>query len=134
MSRFWVESSRPSYGYTPTATMVPRPSLEPITFPCRVNALHIMPRARVNLQSGIYVCTPFLKSSNILPLFDLSPKVLASFVNSNLFGLTRVCGVTVSAFVQGEVMGSILGPNRVIAKDVKSCTYCCYVRCATLIV
>ncbi len=32
------------------------------------------------------------------------------------------------------VMGSILGPNRVIAKDVKICTYCCYVRCATLIV
>ncbi len=23
----------------------------------------------------------------------------------------------------------ILGPNRVIAKDVKNCTYCCYVRC-----
>ncbi len=31
-------------------------------------------------------------------------------------------------------MGSILGPNRVIAKNVKSCTYCCYGRCATLIV
>ncbi len=31
-------------------------------------------------------------------------------------------------------MGSILGPNRVIAKDVKSCTYCCYVRYATLTV
>ena len=31
-------------------------------------------------------------------------------------------------------MGSMLGPSRVIAKDVKSCTYCCYVRCATLIV
>ncbi len=31
-------------------------------------------------------------------------------------------------------MGSMLGPNRVIAKDVKSCTYCCYVRYATLIV
>ncbi len=33
----------------------------------------------------------------------------------------------------GEFMGSILGPNRVIVKDVKSYTYCCYVRCATLI-
>ncbi len=31
-------------------------------------------------------------------------------------------------------MGSILGPNRVIAKDVKKCTDCCYVRYATLIV
>ncbi len=34
----------------------------------------------------------------------------------------------------GEVMGSILGPNRIIAKDVKSCTYCCHVRCTTFIV
>ena len=25
-------------------------------------------------------------------------------------------------------------PNRIIAKDVKSCTFCCYVRCPTLIV
>ncbi len=24
--------------------------------------------------------------------------------------------------------------NQVIARDVRSCTYCCYVRCATLIV
>ncbi len=31
-------------------------------------------------------------------------------------------------------MGSILSPNNVIAKDVKRCTYCCYVRCGTLIV
>ena len=27
----------------------------------------------------------------------------------------------------GNVMDSMLGPNRVIAKAVKSCTYCCYV-------
>ncbi len=33
-----------------------------------------------------------------------------------------------------EVMGSILGPNNVIAKDSKMCTYCCYVKCASLIV
>ena len=32
-----------------------------------------------------------------------------------------------------EVLGSILGPNRVTAKDVEMCTYCCFVRCATLI-
>ncbi len=36
--------------------------------------------------------------------------------------------------VLGEVMGSILGPNHVTAKDFESCTYACYVRCATLIV
>ena len=26
----------------------------------------------------------------------------------------------------GEMMGSILGPKRVITKDIKSCTYYCY--------
>ena len=30
-------------------------------------------------------------------------------------------------------MESMLGPNRVIAKDFKSCTYCCYVSYTTLI-
>ncbi len=33
-----------------------------------------------------------------------------------------------------RVMGSILCPNCGIAKDVKGCIYCCYFRCATLIV
>ena len=47
--------------------------------------------------------------------------------------LTRVCGINGKNGV-GEVMGLILGLNRVIAKDVKICTYCCYVRCVTLIV
>ena len=28
----------------------------------------------------------------------------------------------------------MLDPNSALAKDVNSCTYCCYVRCATLIV
>ena len=41
----------------------------------------------------------------------------------------------------GKVMGSMLvssasmlSTNNVITKDIKSCTYCCNVRCATLIV
>ena len=33
--------------------------------------------------------------------------------------------------VVGEV---ILSPNRIIAKDVKSCTSCCYIRCSMIIV
>ncbi len=33
----------------------------------------------------------------------------------------------------GEVIVLILGPNRFKAKNVKSCTYCLYVRCVTLI-
>ncbi len=37
-------------------------------------------------------------------------------------------------FGVGKVMGSMLGPNRAIAKDVKSWTNCCYIRCVTLIV
>ncbi len=48
-----------------------------------------------------------------------------------------VRGITLKAFLLGvgKVMGSMLSLNSVIAKDVKrSCTYCCYVRGATLIV
>ncbi len=50
--------------------------------------------------------------------------------------LTRVCGVTLSAFAWrwgGDGFNS--RPNYlVIAKYVKGGTYCCYVKCATLIV
>ncbi len=38
-----------------------------------------------------------------------------------------------SALSKREIIGSKLGPHRFIAKDVKSFTYYCYVRCATLI-
>ncbi len=49
--------------------------------------------------------------------------------------LTSVSGKHIAYLLGvGKVIGSMLGPNRVIAKDVKNCTYCCYVRCATLIV
>ena len=34
--------------------------------------------------------------------------------------------------VAGKVMGSMLGPNRVISKDVKYSIYCFYVRCTTI--
>ncbi len=30
-------------------------------------------------------------------------------------------------------MGSILGPNHGMAKDLKNCTKCCYVRCAVIV-
>ena len=45
------------------------------------------------------------------------------------------CGVTLSASdrVGGKVIGFILG-QFVVAKDVKSITYCCYVRCTILLV
>ena len=42
--------------------------------------------------------------------------------------------VSVCYRVVREVMGSILGPNRVIDQDIKRCIHCCYVRCTTLIV
>ncbi len=32
-----------------------------------------------------------------------------------------------------EVIGSSFGPNRVIAKEVRICTYCRYVRYTTLV-
>ena len=41
-TQFWVESL--SQAMAPTTAIVPRLSLEPITFPCRANALIIMPR------------------------------------------------------------------------------------------
>ncbi len=37
-------------------------------------------------------------------------------------------------FVFGEVKGSNLESNLVITIDVKTCTYCCYVLCATQII
>ena len=50
----------------------------------------------------------------------------------NRGSITHVCSA--SAQRRGKVMSPILGPNSIIAADVKSCTYCCYVWCATLIV
>ena len=55
------------------------------------------------------------------------------------FELTRVRGITRSAGRWLERCSAVVllidvRTNRVIAQDVKSCTYCCYVRCATLIV
>ncbi len=49
--------------------------------------------------------------------------------------LTRVRGKHIAYLVGvGKVMGSMLGPNHVIDNAFKICTFCCYVRCATLIV
>ncbi len=55
------------------------------------------------------------------------------------FELTRVRGITRSAGRWLERCSAVVllidvWTNRVIAQDVKSCTYCSYVRCATLIV
>ncbi len=49
--------------------------------------------------------------------------------------LIHVRGIIPSASARQEkVMGSMLSPNRVTTKDVKNCTCCCSVRCATFIV
>ncbi len=46
-----------------------------------------------------------------------------------------MCGITGSASARRwGGYGFNSRQNRVIAKEVKRCTYCCYVRCATLIV
>ncbi len=47
--------------------------------------------------------------------------------------VTHVRGIAYLPGV-GNMMGSMLSPNRIIAKDVKRFTYCCYVGCAILIV
>ncbi len=47
------------------------------------------------------------------------------------YEITRVCCMmVVHPPGVGEVMGSIIGPNCVIAKDVKMNTYSYYVKCA----
>ena len=56
-----------------------------------------------------------------------------------IFRISTMSFVTVAKqvanrLVVGDVMGSILGQHRVIAKDVKSFTYCCYVKCKISIV
>ncbi len=53
---------------------------------------------------------------------------------SSIYKSASVLQRVAHTFSVGKVMGSILSPNRVIAKDVKSCTNCCYVRFATSIV
>ncbi len=70
--------------------------------------------------------------SNLLVCLHLCLSVAESHT---LKKTSDVCGITGSASARRwEVIGSILGANRVIAKDFESCNYCCYVRCATLIV
>ncbi|MCP3661385.1 MAG: hypothetical protein GY696_02640 [Gammaproteobacteria bacterium] len=54
-----------------------------------------------------------------------------------LIGLSltrRVIGMTRSISVRVGDGCSMLDPNRVTSKDVKRCTYCCSVRCATSII
>ncbi len=82
----------------------------------------------VRIRDELQVCTSAVVYLVwVIPIF-VSAKLLPSKP-------TRDCRVTRSASASRvrEVMGSILGPNRRIATDVKSCTYCCYGRCSTLI-
>ncbi len=61
-------------------------------------------------------------------MLRLTKETLRSPVQPGTGGLdAKVFSHKVSAI---DFMGSILGPNCVIAKDVKSCSYYCYVRCA----
>ncbi len=51
----------------------------------------------------------------------------------SMLGLLIRCSESASILGIG-VDGSMLDPNHVIDKDVKSCSYCRYVRCATSVV
>ncbi len=81
---------------------------------------------------GLVVCNNLdlehldLRNGLALGCYQTSPEVLIVLLFYSV-AVAHPTGV-------GEVMGSLLGPNRVIAKDGDSCTYCCYVRCAILIV
>ncbi len=59
--------------------------------------------------------------------------VLCSAVVSLVLGLVHRCWESVSMLGLGP-NGSMFNPNRIIAKDAKSCFFCYFVRCATLIV
>ena len=54
-----------------------------------------------------------------------------SMWKSHIHCITHSIAHTISV---GKMKGSMLGPNRVIAKVIKSCDYCCFVRCSILIV
>ncbi len=101
---------------------------------------------RVGATGGGTVLTQFSNWTNI---YYGSVKIWLTF--GKLYELAFICSVHTNKarikwfshlIVQllywvigvGKVMGSILGQNRVIAKHVNSCTYCCYIRCATSIV
>ena len=77
------------------------------------------------------------RTTNLLVISQASLHIFRSKKNSSYEAtyLTRVLGITRRATARHEkVMGSMLGQNCVIAKYVKSCNFCCYGICATLIV
>ncbi len=59
---------------------------------------------------------------------------LCSFTKYKIRRISHPNRWSIDLLPNGKEMGSMLNPNRVIAKGIKSCTYCLYVRCATLIV
>ncbi len=103
------------------------------------NVFLIMPPYQ-NVRTGsihLYIC-----SGQCLP-HDAPPPVCKEWVGENglpifmshqfsKFQPTFDYGISCSNQLDiQEVMVPILGANCVIAKDVKSCSCCCYVRCAT---
>ncbi len=57
------------------------------------------------------------------------PKTEEQIQVRHVYGVTRT--TSARPLGVGVVTSSIHGPNRVLAKDVKSCTNGCYVRCAS---
>ena len=78
---------------------------------------------KVNLHQNIQLC--ILNGSPEIQVFHL-PKIIVKFsVNPRPWHNTQ-------CIQSAQVMGWMIGPNNVIAKDVQSCTFCCYVRCTKL--
>ncbi len=62
-------------------------------------------------------------------------EIAVKYANYLIFHLREGYGFDARPWYRGySTWCSMLGPNRIIAKDVKNCTYCYYVRCATLMI
>ncbi len=80
----------------------------------------------------------YLKRMSIVMVYSLTK---SEYVSQQPLNLTRkkptmYHNITRSASArcwEGDGYDA-LGPNCVIAKDIKSCTYCCYVRCVVVVI
>ncbi len=68
-------------------------------------------------------------------LFDLQPFIIFVFLlNNEAILFATVAQHVAHSLIIEEMMGSIISPNRMLDKEFWIFTYCCYFKCATLII
>ncbi len=96
---------------------------------------------RLSLTNAKYLCTytnlSKPRAKNLRPVRGIKRSVSARHgkLMGSMLGRGKLgtwC-LKLGLDVRCSDSASMLGTNRVKAKDVKGCTYCCYVRCAILI-